>query len=207
MTVRIQALVRQQYEHEHVYLNEDELLDINSFGCRDALRNANYLVSDCKGIHDVYWSQRTISKIHCIFKVAFIEYIIIIICINSLDVQSTSNAGTLTSQLDQTNDLSSLRAASRKVTLATKTANKLAVVLGVSGGLDGGNHLLDGVAVLDGCQSTVTLTGLTTVSLILGLDAGLELIFLDIEVVLSIRSAFTFLYIAVIYVSRLLSPS
>jgi hypothetical protein len=119
----------------------------------------------------------------------FIKYIIIINCIDgsykpSLDVQGTSRARTLTSQLDQTNDLASLYTTSREFTLAIKSADKLAVVLGVGGGLHGGNHLLDGLAVLDSSQSTVTLAGLMSVALILGHDAGLELIFLDIEVVL-----------------------
>jgi hypothetical protein len=123
------------------------------------------------------------------FILPFIKYIIIIICIDgsnkpSLDVQGTSSAGTLTSQLDQTNDLASLYTTSREVTLAIKSADKLAVVLGVGRGLHGRNHLLEGLAVLDSSQSTVTLAGLTSVTLILGHDAGLELIFLDIEVVL-----------------------
>lgn len=110
----------------------------------------------------------------------------------SLHVQSTSSAGTLTSQLDQTNDLAGLRATGREITLAVKSADKLAVVLSVGGGLHGGDHFLDGLAVLDSSQSTVTLTGLTAIALILGHDAGLELIFLDIKVVLYNQVSFYF---------------
>lgn len=147
--------------------------------------NANYLVANWKAIYCIYWSKKFHPRLQFILPFIKIYHNHYFHLTNpSLDVQSTSSAGTLTSQLDQTNDLTSLRATGREVALAIKSADKLAVVLGVGGGLDGGNDLLDGLSVLDSSQSTVTLAGLTAVALIMGHDAGLELIFLDIEVVL-----------------------
>lgn len=104
--------------------------------------------------------------------------------ISALNIQGAASGRALTSQLNQADNLRSLGTASRKLTLTTKGAGKLAVVLSVSRRLNGRDDLLDGLAILDGSQSTVALAGLTTVSVILGLDASLQLVFLDIKVVL-----------------------
>jgi hypothetical protein len=72
----------------------------------------------------------------------------------NLNIQSTAGGRALASQLNQANNLAGLSTASRQITLAAESADKLAVVLGVGGGLDGGENLLDGLAILDGGQST-----------------------------------------------------
>jgi hypothetical protein len=90
----------------------------------------------------------------------------------------------LTSQLNQTNYFTSLRTTSRKLTLTIESTYKLAVVLSISRGFDSRNNLLDWLAILDGSQSTVALARLTAITLILGHNASLELILLDVQVVL-----------------------
>jgi hypothetical protein len=98
------------------------------------------------------------------------------------NIQSLASGRALPSQLNQTNDLSRLGAARGEIALTTKSPDQLAVVLGVGGGLNGRNDLLDRLAVLDGGQSTVALARFTAVAVILGLDARLELVFLDVKV-------------------------
>lgn len=99
-----------------------------------------------------------------------------------LNVQSLACSGALPSQLNQANDLSRLVATGGEIALAIESADQLAVVLGVGGGLHGGNDLLDGLAVLDGGQGTVALARLPAVAVVLGPNARLELVFLDIQV-------------------------
>lgn len=101
-----------------------------------------------------------------------------------LNIQGAAGSRALTSQLNQADNLRSLGTASRKFALTTKSTGKLAVVLSVSRGLNGRDDLLDGLAILDGSQSTVALAGLAAVSVILWLDTSLQLVFLDIKVVL-----------------------
>ena len=72
---------------------------------------------------------------------------------SNLNIQSLAGPRALLGQLNQADDFAGFCAAGRQL-LAAKSARKLAVVLGVGWGLDGGHNLLDGLAVLDGGQST-----------------------------------------------------
>lgn len=103
------------------------------------------------------------------------------------NIHRLASSRALPSQLNQANHLGSLSAASGEVALAIESADQLAVVLSVGGGLHGGNDLLDGLAVLDGGQSTVSLARLAAVTVVLRFDTSLELVFLDIEVELDRR--------------------
>jgi hypothetical protein len=97
------------------------------------------------------------------------------------NIQSLARGRALPCQLNQTNDLSRLGATSGEIALTTESPDQLAVVLGVSGGLDGRNDLLDRLAVLNGGQSTIALAGFTAVAVILGLDTRLELVLLNVK--------------------------
>lgn len=104
------------------------------------------------------------------------------------NVQRLPQLRALLGQLDDPDDGAGVGRADRDIALPCQRARQLAVVLCPSGRLDGRSDFRDGLAVLDGGQSAVSVARLLAVAVVAGTEAGLELIFLDVKVELLVSA-------------------